>query len=154
MKKGMTAVLAILVILLAGSTYYFFDSFTKTNKELKTLKKDPQANAKKEADEVTAQVGKLMNLPKDEKATIATIADKSKIDIKQQPFFTNAANGDKVLLYVKAKKAILFRVSTNKIIEVGTLNVQQQDKGTQVQPTQKPQAVATTAPTKAPTAKP
>lgn len=135
--KNNAVVGLLLVVLLAslGGNYYLWDKSTKKEAEVKKLMKDPNAVAKKEAEDTTAMVGKLMTLPKDEKPTIATIADKKKIDVKQQPFFTNAANGDKVLLYVKAKKAILYRPSNNKIIEVGTLNVQQQATPS---PTKKP----------------
>ncbi len=75
-----------------------------------------------------AQVGKLIDLPKDETPTIATITDISKL--KDQPFFANAKNGDKVLIYTNAKKAILYRPSENRIIEVGAVNINQQPVAT------------------------
>lgn len=141
MKNNAVVGLLVVVLLASlGGNYYLWDKSTKSEKEVKKLMKDPNAVAKKEADDVLGAVGKLLDLPKDEKPTIATIADKTKIDVKQQPFFTNAANGDKVLLYVKAKKAILFRPSVNKIIEVGTLNVQQQNQP--AAPTEKPKPTA------------
>ena len=76
-----------------------------------------------EVDALVAQVGKLMALPTDEKPTIATVTDASKV--KDQPFFANAKNDDRVLIYQKAQKAILFRPSENRIIEVGSLNINQ-----------------------------
>ncbi|PIR80160.1 MAG: hypothetical protein COU25_01495, partial [Candidatus Levybacteria bacterium CG10_big_fil_rev_8_21_14_0_10_35_13] len=53
--------------------------------------------------------------------TIATITDKSQLST--QPFFNNAVDGDKVLVYANAKKAILYRPSTDKIIEVAPVNI-------------------------------
>jgi hypothetical protein len=49
--------------------------------------------------------------------------------VKDQPFFKNAKNGDKVLIYTNAKKAILYRPGEKRIIEVGAVNInnQQQD---------------------------
>ena len=68
-------------------------------------------------------VSKLMVLPTDETPTMATVSDPEKL--KNQAFFVNAKVGDKVLIYTKARKAILFSPSQNKIIEVSPLNVNQ-----------------------------
>jgi hypothetical protein len=65
---------------------------------------------------LTAKVGELMDLPNNEEPMVATVSDVTKL--ANQPFFAKALNGDKVLAYTKNKKAILYRPSTNKIIEV------------------------------------
>jgi hypothetical protein len=80
--------------------------------------------AQAEVDALITQVGKLIALPTDEKPTVATVTDASKV--KDQPFFTNAKNEDKVMIYQKAQKAILFRPSENRIIEVGAVNINNQ----------------------------
>lgn len=72
-------------------------------------------------DKLVAAVGQLMVLPTDEQPTIATVTDLEKL--KDQPFFANAQIGDKVLIYTSAKKAILYRSSENKIIELAPLNL-------------------------------
>jgi len=71
--------------------------------------------AAREIGQVTAQVGKLFELP-DEQPTLATVTEKEKL--QAQEFFQKSENGDKVLIFPNAKKAILYRPSTNKIIEV------------------------------------
>jgi hypothetical protein len=71
-------------------------------------------------------VGKLIILPIDEQPTVATVADLDKL--KDQPFFAQAQLGDKVLIYQNAKKAILYRPSENKIIELAPLNNTTQDQ--------------------------
>ena len=81
------------------------------------------AQAQAEANALVAKVSKLMDLPTDETPTIATVTDVS--IVKDQPFFAKAQNGDKVLIYQKAGKAILYRESENKIIEVGAVNFNQ-----------------------------
>jgi hypothetical protein len=68
-----------------------------------------------------AKVGQLILLPTNENPTIATVADLSKL--QGQPFFAQAQVGDKVLIYTNAKKAILYRPSTNKIIEIAPINL-------------------------------
>lgn len=70
---------------------------------------------------VIGQVGALIELPKQERPTVATVSDITKLT--DQPFFINAQNGDQVLIYSVAKKAILFRPSKNKIIEVASINL-------------------------------
>ena len=80
------------------------------------LKKNPNMIAQQETQQLIDKVGKLMELPKDETPTVATVTDKEKV--KEKAFFKNTENEDKVLIYVKAEKAILYRPSTNKIIGV------------------------------------
>jgi hypothetical protein len=85
------------------------------------LKQNPQAVAQKETEALVAKVGKLVVLPAGETPTIATVSDPEAL--KDQAFFASAVKGDKVLIYTTAKKAILYSVSMNKIIEVAPLNI-------------------------------
>jgi uncharacterized membrane protein len=83
----------------------------------------PQNSSVEEEIRVTVEaVGKLMELPA-EKPTVATVSDVTKLPIATQPFFTAAKNGDKVLFYNDAKKAILYRPQTNKIVNVAPIIV-------------------------------
>ncbi len=76
---------------------------------------DPQ----KELDQLVAEIKKVMILPGDEVPTLATVSEAEKLS--SQTFFKNAQNGDKVLIYKKVRKAILWRPSARLIIEVGTV---------------------------------
>jgi hypothetical protein len=68
---------------------------------------------------VTSQaVSRLMDTPP-EVPTVATVTDVAKLGA--QAFFVGAVSGDKVLFYNDAKKVILYRPSTDKIIKVGPL---------------------------------
>lgn len=108
-----------LVILIAVTpTIYFYAQNKNTEKKLSDLQNNSQSSAT--LNEVVKQVGKLVVLPSGEQPTLATVSDAAKL--QGQPFFANAANGDKVLVYNKAKKAILYRPSLNKIIEMAPLN--------------------------------
>jgi hypothetical protein len=98
-----------------------YDQYQKTQNELAKIKNDPQAVRAEETKKLVEQVSRVMVLPSSETPTVATITDISKI--KNQPFFAKAENGDKLLIYTNAKRAILFRPSTNKVIDVAPVNI-------------------------------
>lgn len=102
--------LLVLVLLATGAfgAYYYF--------QYRSIMKNPEIVSKQELAWVVNKVGKLMQLPANETPTLATVLDKSAL--QDQDFFKNAENGDKVLVYEQAKKAILYRPDTNRIIEV------------------------------------
>jgi len=102
------AVFLALVIVFYYVTFQFFK-----------IRQDSNAAARREIKAITERIGKFMELPQGEEPTLATVSDQEKL--KGQQFFANAKNGDKVLVYPKAKKAILFRPSSGKIIEVANL---------------------------------
>jgi hypothetical protein len=121
-----------------------------------------ELQVKSENEELLQEVQKLMSLPTDEKPTIATVTD---VDaVSDQPFFKSAQNGDKVLIYTNAKKAILYRPKERRIIEVGAVNInneqqvqiteeeQSEEENTEgVMVTQTPTPTETTTPALTPT---
>jgi hypothetical protein len=110
-----TTILAFAALI--GVSYYFYNQYQRTQK----LLQNPTEAAKAETKFILGQVGKLMDLPTDEDPTIATILDSEKL--KDQPFFAKAKNGDKVILYTNARKAILFRPDTNRVIDFAPINI-------------------------------
>lgn len=118
-SKKPLAILVLVVVVLALAavpSYYFYNKYQKSQ----ALLKNPTEAARQEVQVLTAQVGRYIELPNEE-PTVATVSDKEKL--KDQPFFQKAENGDKVLIYTQARKAILYRPATNKIIEVSTVNL-------------------------------
>lgn len=113
------AVIGILIFLLItiAPGYYFFRKYQKAQKQLNQVTLTPQEDGKA----ILENVRKLIDLPVDEEPTIATILDKEKV--KDQPFFANAKNGDKVIIFNKNKKALLYDPIENRIIEMGPLIV-------------------------------
>lgn len=109
-------ILAIIAIAGIGAAVYYY-------REYRILKYNPQAASEAEVQSLVAEIGRIMQLPNDETPSVATVLDKEKI--KDQPFFKNAENGDKLVAYTKAQKAILYRPSSKKIIEVAPLNIDQ-----------------------------
>lgn len=109
---------AVVAILAASASGYFYFQYTKAQKQLKTkaqtqVVKDKVDQTKK----LVEEVGKLINLPQDEEPTIATVTDVDKL--KDQPFFKEAKVGDQVLIYPKAQKSILYDPKNKRIVEAG-----------------------------------
>lgn len=132
-KKKMTPkkVLQIVVVLalMAFGAWSFF-SYQKAQREVAKLS-NPEASQQaiaKEREEILAKVGKLMVLPTDEEPTIASVTD-AEVLSQYQPFFRNASNGDKVILYVKSGKSIIYSPDKNIIVNVGTISVRGNNAG-------------------------
>jgi hypothetical protein len=117
LKIAAPAVLAILFLAALGSAYYFYSKYQKAVNGGEQLPANEIKN-------LTDKIGKFMDLP-DEEPTIATVTDKEKLS--GQPFFAKAQDGDKVLIFTQAQKAILYRPGTGKIIEVMSLASAGQD---------------------------
>jgi hypothetical protein len=66
------------------------------------------------------EVGKLVALPSGEDPTVATVT--SLEPLRGQEFFKDAKVGDKVLIFSKSKKAILYRPSEKRIIAMAPLD--------------------------------
>lgn len=118
-KVSLVLVGAIVVLAIFGGYYYLQYQDQRQNPE-QALKEQQEA----ELNDIIARVGALYTLPKDEKPSLATVQDINKL--KDQPFFSNAQNGDKLLIFSAAKQAIIYRPSTNMIINVGPIAITQQ----------------------------
>lgn len=125
-SKFLLIPLIILIVLGAlAAAGYFYMKYQSTQNMV------AGAQSTEELDQIVKKVAKLIEVPEDEQATLATVSDVTKLN--GQPFFKNAQNGDKVLIYEQSKKAILYRPETNKIIEVGPVNIDQPKEASQSQ---------------------
>ena len=111
-NKKWLIIMAVVLVVAVTTSIVFYSKYNH-------LKSNPTAAADKETNDLVGRVDNLMTLPKDEKPTIATVQDKGKL--KDQPFFADANNGDKLLIYTNAKKAIIYRPDANKVINVGPI---------------------------------
>ncbi len=111
--KMVSVVLGVVTVVLAGTSALFY-------KQVRDLKVNPQKASQEENEKLIAAVSKIALLPEGEAPTIATVTDPDKLQ-KEQAFFAKAKQGDKVLIYTRALKAIMYRPSENKIIEVAPL---------------------------------
>lgn len=116
-QKFLIPVVAVLVLALAGGGYYFFNQYQKNQAQ----SANPQAQTQEEVKRLVAEVGKLIELPQGEDPTVATVTDVSKL--AGQPFFQRARNGDKVLIYTNARKAVLYSPGLKKVIDVAPVNI-------------------------------
>jgi hypothetical protein len=108
---------ALVFLIVAGTAVSFYIKVKNLESE---NRKTPVATAE-EVQNIVSEVGNLIVLPQGEVPTVATVSDVEKL--RDQPFFANAINGDKVLIYTKAGKAILYDPFAKKIVEVAPLNV-------------------------------
>ncbi len=116
-KKYLLKIIALLLLVVCAAfgmvgTSFFYKKYQAAQAHL-------DSGTKKETNALIGEVGLLMELPVGETPTVATIADKDKL--RQQPFFHTTENGDILLVYPIAAKAILYRPTSHKIINVAGL---------------------------------
>lgn len=115
--------LVILVLLIfGGASFYFYGKYQEAIKLSDSIAGVNTEDANKKTIEA---VSKLAELPGGEEPTIATVSDVN--ELSGQEFFKNAQNGDKVLIYSHAKLAYLYRPSSDKIVNIGPVNIPQED---------------------------
>lgn len=124
-KRGRRIARAFFELLLIagiGAVGYYAYTAHQDNQDLQarivslsSVNNNPQAAVQKQTDQLITTVGTLTTLPQDETPTVADVTN-ADIARQQSSFFANAQDGDKVLMYVKAGKAILYRPTANKII--------------------------------------
>ncbi len=116
-KKGGSGIKFIiaLIIILAIVFVYYFIQYRNVNK----IKSGGLTNTEVQA--LVDKVGKIIDLPKNELPTVATVSDVTKLT--GQPFFEKAKNGDQVLFYTESRKAFIYDPIKNVIVEVASLSV-------------------------------
>lgn len=122
--QKLTPALIVLAIIGTGAGGYFYYQNQKSQQELHSIRTDPEIlrkAAKQETEKIIDEVGRLIALPEGEEPTVATVTDAEKL--KDQPFFAKAKNGDKVIIYTQAKKAILYDPAAKKIVDVAPVNI-------------------------------
>jgi hypothetical protein len=136
-KKKILIISCILVFAAVVSTAGYFGW------QFFSLKKNPNKANQEAVARVTGEVGKIYELPTNEKPTVAQIQDKSKL--AGQTFFDKSRNGDYVIIYQNAKLALLYRESNKKLINVGPINLNNQQTQTNSDTTQSSSSTQNTA---------
>lgn len=112
----------LIIIVLAALTVFFFLQYRAADKKL-----HPAAQNAKQVTSLVGKVSKLAIVPTDETPSVATVKDVAKL--KGQTFFALAQDGDKVLVYNKNKRAILYRPSTNQIVNIAPISLNASQTG-------------------------
>jgi len=111
LKLAVIILTAVSLVSTSAAIYYY--------RQYKQFKANPKIAADEEVSRLRAEVGQLMVLP-DETPTVATVTDPEKL--KGQAFFKDAKVGDKVLIFTKANKAVLYDPVAKKILETAPIN--------------------------------
>lgn len=109
-------VAGIIIVLIAGASFYW-KTYTSTDAY-------KQANKEKINKEMIVKVSKLMMAPEE----VPTVFEVSNADTLKgnQAFFKDVSNGDYLLVYSTAAKAVIYSPSKNIIVNVGPLSYGQQ----------------------------
>ena len=108
----------LILVILAGSafgSFYFYNTNQTALKKLTQLTTNTSSTAD-DSEKTITDLAKLLLIPTDDTPTIAVISDISKL--ANQPFFTKAQNGDKIIVFPKSQKVVLYRPSTNKVVDM------------------------------------
>lgn len=115
--SAISIVSVVVFVCLLGLLVFFFLQYQHSQK----LLQNPTEAAKEEIQTLVTEIGKSIVLPVKEDPTVATITDVNKLNA--QPFFKQAKDGDKVIIYPVTRKIILYRPSLHKVVDITAMNV-------------------------------
>lgn len=110
LQKFSHVLLIILLIVVGFSAFYFYKKANTTN-----------PNNKIDTKNLVEKISKHVLLPYGETPSVATVADPNLL--KDQPFFIDTLVGDKVLMYNNERKAILYRPSIDRVINITVIDL-------------------------------
>jgi hypothetical protein len=114
-KTASLLIVIVLALLLVAAGIFFYIRNQNGSVNISGIS---ELNGEITDDDLIIRVEKLIKLP-NEAPEIATVSDINQL--KDQSIFKDAQNGDKVLIFPSAKRAIVYRPSEDIIIEVGNL---------------------------------
>lgn len=78
---------------------------------------DHHRNPNYNNDQLILRISREVGISGDPNPAILTVVNKEKVN---QPFLKDSTDGDKILLYYKSNKAVLYRPSSNKVVKTGS----------------------------------
>ena len=132
-KKGSWRIvlLAILCVLMLGSVSGFVFYKKYTSSEAVAAREVSRIEA--ETKMLLEELGAIMVLPVDETPLMYEVSDPNMLT-NEQPFFVGSEKGDKLFVYEKAVKAILYSPARKKIINVGPITFDGQSAEAAIKP--------------------
>jgi hypothetical protein len=122
LKQKLIYILVFLIISgTIASAYYYYDRYSQASKQLTALKSQAPNSPPDENAKIIAAVTKLVELPQTPPDGIGQITDKNQY--KNLVFYNEIVNGDYLLIYVQANKAVIYRPSTNKLVNIYPVSV-------------------------------
>ncbi|MFA5211147.1 MAG: hypothetical protein WC414_01415 [Patescibacteria group bacterium] len=125
-KKYMILIIIIVTFLIGSAIFFYFDN----NEQEENIEKNKEQNKeqienenKEESDDVLKKISKLFDAP-EEVPIISRISDINQPALKQA-FFAGAENGDYLLIYKEAGKAVLYSAKKNKILNMGPFSTEE-----------------------------
>ncbi len=103
-RLSLIMVLSVLLIAAVGASVFFYFKYTDASK-----------NAKADQQKVLQTIATVLQLPGGDPSSF-TIADKSRLT--NQMLASRVENGDTLFVYDAAKKVIVYRPSTKKVIDI------------------------------------
>ena len=119
--------LFLVLIILAGFggiSVYFYSHYQHAQE----LLRDPAAAAQEETRLLVEKIDRHILVPKGETPIIAKVTDTKQL--AGNPFFAQAQTGDVMVIFSQAKKAILYRPGTDRIVNILSLNPEPSVAGT------------------------
>ena len=120
-KKFWISGFILIILLIGGGLYYTYYQNTPAAKE---------AKIKSETATLIKEVSKHILLTTDEEPAIFVITDPAQLSA-QQAFFANAIQGDKLLVYWKTAKAIIYSPERKLIVNVGPVTFDEKELNTE-----------------------
>lgn len=117
-NKNLIIAIAVAVIVIGGGYFAYKTYQAKQN--------SPEAQAAKLTEQKNNIINKIKTLTvlPPEEPVLFTVNDAALLK-SQQAFFKDAANGDVLLVFQNSGKALIYRESTNQIINAGPVSFQQ-----------------------------
>ena len=113
MPRSVSLLTLILCVAFLGSALFVAVTYKEHREavaEMVTLR------AQAEVQFIVSRVARLIDVPADEEPLVARVSDPAQLP--KDPFFSPAAQGDRILVYCHAQKSILYSPTRDKLIGV------------------------------------
>lgn len=118
--KRFILIVVLVVLLIAGGVGYYFWSRDTFDRNAITTGASGEELTDDDVAELIEAVSKHIILPQGEEPVAAKIIDVDEL-LKTQQFYRGAINGDILLIYQTAAKAILYSPSRDMLVNVGPI---------------------------------